>query len=176
MRYGIVAIVVAVCGAGAYWYYGSSAAPSDGGHGGDVGQALRTPPAGYTEYRSHEYRFSLFYPSTLSVQEFDEGEGAATITFQNVGDAQGFQIFVTPYGLPQVSVERLKKDIPSGVRENLRDISVDGSTAASFFSRNDLIGETAEIWFIHEGYLYEVTTLKPLAEWLSGIMATWQFL
>jgi len=39
-----------------------------------------------------------------------------------------------------------------------------------------VLGDTAEIWFVSGGYLYEVTTLKPLAGWLSQIMGTWQFL
>jgi hypothetical protein len=32
-----------------------------------------------------------------------------------------------------------------------------------------------EIWFIHGGFLYEVTTYKQLDSWLTPIMQTWQF-
>ena len=37
-------------------------------------------------------------------------------------------------------------------------------------------GDTREVWFIHGGYLYEVTTYKELDIWLAGIMRTWKFI
>jgi hypothetical protein len=45
-----------------------------------------------------------------------------------------------------------------------------------FFSQNPVMGETREVWFIKDGYLYEVTTYRELDSWLSQIMATWQWL
>ena len=33
-----------------------------------------------------------------------------------------------------------------------------------------------EVWFIHGGYLYEVTTYKELDTWLGSIMQTWKFI
>jgi hypothetical protein len=133
-------------------------------------QTPRTPPQGHKEYRTDKYHFSLFYPEYLSVSEFDEGAGASTITFQSVEKAEGFQVFIVPYGEPQITDEQFKKDNPSGVMKGLQDITIDGATAASFYSRSDSLGETAEVWLLHDGYLYEVTTPKPLAEWLSDIM------
>lgn len=136
----------------------------------------RNAPEGYTEYYDSIYRFSLFYPSDLSVESYDEGAGAATITFQNPETAHGFQIFILPYAEDQVSEERFRLDEPSGVRTGEQRVSIDGALAASFFSESLTLGETAEVWFVHGGYLYEVTTLKPLSGWLSGIMRTWKFL
>ena len=37
------------------------------------------------------------------------------------------------------------------------------------------MGDTREVWFIHGGFLYEVTTYKQLDSWLAPIMQTWQF-
>lgn len=37
------------------------------------------------------------------------------------------------------------------------------------------MGDTRELWFIHNGYLYEVATYKTLDAWLAGIMQMWQF-
>ena len=139
-------------------------------------KAPRTPPPGYAEYRSEQYRFAFFYPNGLSVSAYDEGQGASTITFQNPDPAQGFQIFIVPYGAQQVSTERFKKDEPSGVMQDPRDVTIDGAIATSFYSTDAALGDTAEVWFIHGGYLFEVTTPKSLAGWLSQIMVTWQFL
>jgi hypothetical protein len=81
-----------------------------------------------------------------------------------------------PYAEPQVSEERFKQDEPSGARTNLNSITVDGATGAAFYSTDVALGETREIWFVHGGYLYEVTTLKPLDTWLARIMQTWKFI
>lgn len=135
----------------------------------------RPIPAGAQEYRSRGYGFSLFYPQELSGVEHDDGGGASTITFQNVEKAQGFQIFIVPYREAQVSEERFRQDVPSGVRQALTDITVDGVAGAAFDSTDTALGATREIWFVHGGYLYEVTTLKPLDSWLSGIIQTWKF-
>jgi hypothetical protein len=128
------------------------------------------------EYRNSHYSLSLFYPQYLLVKEFNEGGGAATITFQNPGEGKGFQIFVLPYNETQVSEARFKQDAPSGVRANLTNVTVDGATGASFYSKSITLGDTHEVWFIHGGYLYEVTTLKSLDTWLTDLLQTWQFL
>lgn len=136
----------------------------------------RTPPPGYLEYRNTKYRFSLFYPNILTVKSYDEGDGATTIAFQDIKTAQGFQVFVMPYSARQVSTERFHKDEPSGVMKGPKNVSIDGVAATSFYGSNEMLGDTAEIWFIHDGYLFETTAPKPLASWFSQIMTTWSFL
>lgn len=128
------------------------------------------------EYRSEAYHFSLLYPQELAASEHPEGGNAITITFQNVEKAEGFQIFIVPYGEPQVSEERFRQDEPSGVRTSLTTITVDGATGAAFYSANPALGDTREVWFVRGGFLYELTTLKPLDNWLGGIIQTWEFL
>lgn len=136
----------------------------------------RVIPDGWREYRNATYHFSLLYPQELSVAERQEGGGAITITFQNVERAEGFQIFIVPYSEAQVSEERFKKDVPSGVRQNLTNVVVDGATGAAFYSSNLALGATREVWFVHKGFLYEATTLKPLEAWFRDILQTWKFL
>ena len=138
--------------------------------------AERKPSAGQSEYRSERYKFSLFYPKTIKVEEFDEGGGASTIVFQNPKEGLGFQIFIVPFSGNQITDERFKQDVPSGVRNELRNITVDGASGASFYSENILLGETAEVWFIKNGFLYEVIAPKVLNAWLSEIMQTWHFI
>lgn len=136
----------------------------------------RTPPAGMKEYRNAQYRFSIFIPESMSASTTDEGQGATTFIFEDLAAETGFQIFVVPYLDEEVSEERFRSDIPSGVRRGMQDITIDGAIGASFFSEHAALGETAEIWFVQNGYLYEVTTLKPLAQWLSGVMNSWEFI
>ncbi len=136
----------------------------------------RTPPPGMKEYRSDPYRFSIFVPEGMTITERNKGEGASTITFEDVENEVGFEIFVVPYLEEQVSAERFRQDIPSGVRDGTKDVAIDGALGATFFSEHMGLGRTAEIWFVREGYLYEVMTIQPLSSWLEGIMAHWKFL
>jgi hypothetical protein len=62
------------------------------------------------------------------------------------------------------------------VRTDVQDIQIDGATAAAFYSTNEALGETREIWFIRDGYLYEVTTLRSLDPFIEEIMKTWKFI
>lgn len=136
----------------------------------------REVPAGSSEFRSDLYDFSVLYPQDLQVKITNEGGGASTIAIENDKTARGFQIFVVPFSGSQITDARFKLDEPSGVRDSLKNVSIDGATGASFFGKTDALGDTAEVWFVRNGYLYEVTALKIDAGWLSGIMNTWKFL
>ncbi len=136
----------------------------------------RTPPIGTKEYTNTDYGFSFLLPRDLTVSTFDEGGGATTITFQNVEKAEGFQLFITPYGESQVSEKRFTLDVPSGIRESVTPVVIDGATGAAFYSSNSALGATREVWVVHGGFLYEATTLKPLDAWLDTIIQTWRFI
>lgn len=136
----------------------------------------RRPPTGFLEHRDVRYHFSFFYPENLQAVYYDEGNGEGTITFQDVVAAQGFQIFIRPYAGSQVSDEVFRQDEPSGVRTNLAAISIGGAPSAAFDSKSAMLGATREFWFIHNGFLYEITTPKPLGDWLLPILQTWEFI
>lgn len=136
----------------------------------------RDAPAGYKEYRNARYHFSLFFPDNLQVVATDQAGTALTVTFQNIKTVEGFQVYVVAYGQSQVSEAQFKRDEPSGVRTNPQNATIAGATAVTFNSKDTRLSDTYEIWFIHGGYLYEVTTLKPLDTWLQGIMQSWQFI
>ena len=189
-QFSIVAVfVLLTLGSGTAYYFVTSERPASTGDGlsavavgsapaHDEGSyiAAREAPPGMRVYRSEHYRFELFYPQGLVLNEYEEGGGAMTITFQNIESEQGFQIFVLPYSDTQLSEDRFRRDNPSGVRQNPRDVAIDGANATTFYGTNALLGDTAEIWFIHGSYLFEVTAHKVQAEWLSDIIATWKWI
>src|SRR3989344_2386036 len=133
-------------------------------------------PAGYKKYIHATYGFSILYPEALAQKEIDEGGNASTIIFQNPAEGKGFQIFVVPYKGEQVSEEQFRRDIPSGVRQNTEEVIVSGAKGAAFYSKDALLGDTREVWFIKNGYLYEVTTLKLLEADLLEVLSTWEFI
>lgn len=128
-------------------------------------------------YTSPKYAFSLTYPRELIVNEFDEGNDSATIVFQEPSVQRGFQIFVTPYGDTQVTEERLRKDIRSGdIREPVEIvIGKESYPAFTFLTYNTILGESREVWFIRNGYLYQVTTYIEHDAELATILSTLSF-
>lgn len=134
-------------------------------------------PEGMKEYHNDHYGFSLLYPDSLKVQEFPEEGDSMVVTFEYIDDKTvfGFQIFVVPFTEEKITDERFKTDIPSGVLEKLTGVTIDGAEGVTFYSENEILGPTAEVWFINGAYLYEVTTFKELDKWLAKIMYTWMF-
>ena len=133
-------------------------------------------PAGYKKYQNTKYGFSILYHEALSQKEIDEGGNASTIVFQNPEEGKGFQIFVVPYNGEQVSEERFRQDIPSGVREKTEEIIVSGAKGVAFYSQDPFLGDTREVWILHGGYLYELTTFKAYEAELQTVLQTWRFL
>ena len=125
---------------------------------------------------SAQYKFSLYYPSSLKVTEYSEGHGASDITFEALDYSQGFQVYAMPYDERQGRVKRFKLDEPSGVMHNATATSVGGAQATSFVGYNSTMGTTSEVWFIHNGILYEVATYKELDAWLQPITQSWRFI
>jgi hypothetical protein len=133
-------------------------------------------PQGFDRYENVDYKFSLLYPNDLSVREYKESADSMSATFESPDGAKGFQIYVTKYVGTQITPERFKLDEPSGVRTDPTDVIIDGTRATMFWGNNALMGDTREVWFIHDGFLYEVTTYKDLDSWLGSIMQSWKFL
>lgn len=136
------------------------------------------PPPGYVQYKNERYGFSYYHSPEAVIKEYDEGGGAMTITQENSKKVRGMQIFIVPYSESTISEERFKRDVPSGIRKNVEKtfIGVPQVEAVTFNSYDTFLGETREVWFIHKGYLYEVTTFKGVGDWFTPIMQTWRFI
>jgi len=135
-----------------------------------------TPPSGMKEYRNTNFHFSLFYADDLTVSGHPVAGGALVVLFQDQAAGRGFQIFVTPYAQPKITPERFAMDEPSGVLNDPVNIVIDGAPATEFFSTNEAMGASREIWFVYGGFLYEVTTPQQLDSWLSQFTGTWRFI
>jgi hypothetical protein len=176
----IVAISIVFIFIGAVFYFSdqklefNNTGTSEGSKDSSVIQS-RIPPKGMSLYSNSKYNFSIFYPEGLKINEYPDKTSAITITFQNTEEAKGFQIFIVPYSDSQISKKRFLADIPSGIRLGEKEIFIRGVPGVVFYSKDDFLGDTYEVWFIHKGYLYEVTTLKSDEVWLNSILNTWYF-
>ena len=138
--------------------------------------AVATLSADTEEYTNSTYGFSLAYPSAYAVHEFKEMNGGMTVVFQGSGQAQGFQIFITPYGEPTITEARFKLDIPSGVVKDPVEVVIGGGiTALHFSSVAPIIGPSSETWFIRGGHLYEFTAYAADDAVMAGILKTIHF-
>jgi hypothetical protein len=55
--------------------------------------------------------------------------------------------------------------------ENTESLTVGTGTAAvAFASKATDLGPDQELWFTHDGYLFEVTTYPNLGPWLTAII------
>lgn len=140
-----------------------------------VSAPKQSPPPNSKIYQSATYGFSLYYPNTLSMSVHSVGGNSAVILFQNKAAQEGFQVFVTPYSDPKITQQRFQMDEPSGIMSDPQNITIDRAAATEFFSTNSGMGASREVWFLHGGYLYEVTAPQALDSWLLSILETWQF-
>jgi len=136
----------------------------------------RTPPQGFKEYRSEFYRFEVFYPEDLTVQTHPETRSGVTLLFKNADLSKGFQVYITPYGGADITERMIANDAPSGVVNNRSTTTLDGAQVLTFNGSDPSLGDTREVWFIKEGFLYEVTAPKALESWLVDILRSWIFL
>ena len=137
-----------------------------------------TPEAtqGMRNYQNAAFHFGLLFPDNLVATEYQEQGGALTASFQDSSTNEGFEVYVTPYSGKQITQQRFQLDEPSGVMQQPTNILVNNTPATMFFGHNVLMGDTREVWFIKNGYLYEIATYKDLDTWLGGIMKTWKFI
>ncbi len=127
-------------------------------------------------YQNGTFHFSLIYPDNLHATEYKEVNGALTASFQDPSTNQGFEVYVTPYSGKQIDKSRFLLDEPSGTFKEPTNVVIDGVQATMFYGFNPIMGDTREVWFIRNGFLYEVATYKSLDTWLGQIMQTWKFI
>ena len=196
----LILFVVCVCGVGAWWQWHRvtpqahsvvpvsahihtvsrstvAAATSSVSKVSPPKSTLHTASSVEKLYQTQRFHFSLLYPDSLQVQEQISPEGTLTVGFENkdARDPRGFQVYVQPYDLTEVTPARFQADEPSGVYKDPQSVTIDGASGEAFYSVDANLGDTREVWFINKGLLYEVTTPKPLEAWFRDILGTWQF-
>ena len=137
--------------------------------------ATVVPPHG-TSYHNKQYHFSLTYPSDLSVDQYDEGHGTKSIAFQKGDEPLGFQMFITPDPDEPITLAQVKADFSTLAMQDIETVTIGTGTPALAFSSNTPdLGPTRELWFVHDGYLFEITTYSNLGGWLRQIIDTIRF-
>jgi len=128
-------------------------------------------------YTDSQYKFSFEYPKDFTATKFQEGEDGDSILVQKQGSKDGFQIFIAPFDEPgPLTKERVLEDLPDLIIKNSEQrVLKNGEPALIFFSEEPSLGETREIWFVFNGFLYQISTYKELDSLVAKILETWKF-
>lgn len=143
---------------------------------------------GYKRFTHPKYGFSVEYPEELDITAFDESGGGETVIFQSREDESvaleekvGFQIFISPFEEDSVlTLERIREDLPFATIEEPVEVIIGTKMAQNvpallFWSEDPTIGRTREVWFVHDNYLYEITSFAHMDTLLADIFSTWTF-
>jgi len=124
-----------------------------------------------------QYGFSFEYPKSFTATKFREGENGDTILIQQKDGKNGFQVFIAPFDEEgPLTKERILQDLPDLIIKNAENrVLKNGIPALIFFSQEPSLGETREIWFVKNGYLYQITATKEIDSLVAQIVATWKF-
>lgn len=130
-------------------------------------------------YFSEKLGFSFNYPEGFNVSGFAEGEIGYTILAQKAGSRESFQIFVLDFDEPgPITPPRIEKDIPDMVMESPQDVLVGTGKnirALVFFSRNESLGRTREVWFVQNGRLFQLTAYADMDNIIGPVLETLKF-
>lgn len=121
--------------------------------------------------------FSFVYPKNWVVGTFPEGEDGSIVIVQNPERSVGFQVYTSPFNEEDTTLtpERLLREIPDLVIKEPGQINIaDGGTGITFMSDNGS-GKTREVWFIHTGYLYQISAPISAQGILQEVLKTWAF-
>jgi len=134
--------------------------------------------AGGAEFVDPDRSFSfsydeLFVVSRLPVDLEDPGE---TFIFKGEDEKENFQIYVSIFDddLP-LSVGRIQNELPNMDFRDSQMISIDGAVAVVFSSSVGTL-ETREIWFTHDGKLYQISTYPEFDQKMVEILERWKWI
>ena len=157
----------------------SAASGTDGERG--TSEERGTSGAAWTRFSDPRYGFSLDHPASWRHSNVQDDEyGGEVFLFEGPGAGEGFQIFLSPFDEPLdvLTPERIREDVPAIAIENPQVVVVGQGgqfRALIFFSNDESLGRTREVWFIHEGYLYQLTVPAGRDAEIARVMGTWEF-
>lgn len=131
----------------------------------------------FTAYAHPELPFSFAYPNDMALSAFEGQAGAEILLFSGGGNE--FQISIRPFDEPgPLTEERLHRDLPTIYIEQPQQVLIGPDKnipAIIFFTEDPAAGKTREVWFVHGGYMYQVSAYAEFDPTLARMMGTWRF-
>jgi hypothetical protein len=135
-------------------------------------QADSTPSNNSHTYQSDH--FTIQVPTALN-KTFDIVEdGESALAYQNADGSEIFTVLSAPFS-DSLTTQSILQEYPFNVIDDFGLLAVGGEPAFTFVNDNNDLDGTFEVWFVHDGVLYEILTNAHLDTWLKDILTTWRF-
>ena len=185
-KYAIVGFVLFVLGAGFYFFWqGEVKFPAANISTGIISAEGLTSGGNKTSYNllktytNSQFGFSFKYPEGFNAGSFAESEEGTTVLVQKPNTKESFQIFISAFDESgPITPERIKKDIPDMAIEDPKEVIIGAEKnirALIFFSKNESLDRTREVWFVQKGNLYQVTAYADLDVLIGSVLDTLNF-
>lgn len=133
--------------------------------------------AGWEGYAHPSLPFAFAYPKELTPVAFQDGEAEIVLLG---GKKSGTEVQIVIRAFDEsgpLTVERIQRDASEMAIDEPQNVLIGSARIpALLFWSNDgaSVGKTRELWFIQDGYLYQVTASREMDETLAKIMETWR--
>jgi hypothetical protein len=129
------------------------------------------PPAGQYVNVQHDFTFTV--PEGYEVIEKDN------LVVLKDAEGNGLQLVITRLGRDTEVLDEafIRHDLPDLVIKNPQPVTIAGAgTGLAFRGENPAFeGASRELWFVEDGYLFQLITYDRLAPLLSAIYGTLRF-
>lgn len=135
-------------------------------------------------YTSPDGKFTFNYPDGFKITDNTGASSASAegtivpgkILVESGQPNKGFEITIIPFDEPgPLTAERIHQDLPNLEISKFRNIDISSVSALAFDSKDDSIGDTSEIWFTHNGSLYQAQTYRSFSPEMEEILKTLKF-
>lgn len=127
------------------------------------------------EFLSSEFGFSINLPPGVDISDFPDSSGYMYLISQ-ASQGSFAQIYITEFDeTAELTLQRILKDIRDKQILNGKVLLLDGKKVMSFDSEADGFGKTWEVWFVNNGYLFQIMTKAENRDKLENILTTWKF-
>lgn len=96
-------------------------------------------------------------------------------TIEN-SEGHGFQIFATAFDEQgPITAERIRQDLPDAVIKGTGQARLDGELALTYYGTDADLGDTYEVWVVHDGKLYQIMAKKADEPVIIATLNTWKW-
>ena len=133
-------------------------------------------PGSNSSYTHPLFGFTFSLPEKFSTGTFPEGEGEMLMVKLTGEQNRQTQIYVTDFSEQgPITAQRISKDLPDMAVEQPVDILVNGERAVAFVSTSGAGEKTREVWLVHAGHLYQISSTLQNEKMVSDMLSSWKW-
>lgn len=132
-------------------------------------------------YLHSDTSFEFTFPSDLKFSNLVGGEDQATtetVLFSSLEKNKGFQIFIAPYSsTAPLTIESIAANNKTMQIFDPGQVTINGEPGVIFLAgEKGSTATTREVWFTHQGKIYQISTYPDFEKTVLMILPTWKWL